>query len=84
MLGKVMPPGAWQNGLACTAVAGPMVEVPVEFASSSVGAGEHLPLALTVWAFVGAAIWIVQRWGGRSSMPASEPLALKRGLRSET
>ena len=84
MLGEIMPSKSWQSGLACTAVAGPMVEVPVEF--TSLGAGENLPLALTVWAFLGAAIWIVQRWGGGSARPPAEPepLPVTRGLRADT
>lgn len=83
MLGAIVRSKSWQSGLACTAVAGPMVEVPVEFASSA-SAGEHLPLALAVWAFLGAALWIVQRWGGRPAMPQPEPVGLKPALRSET
>lgn len=80
-------PSGWQGGLACTAMVGPMVDVPVDLAGSLSSSGS-LPLAVTVWMFIGVAIWIVQRWGrgSRAPVPASppDPVPFKRGLPADT
>ena len=63
---------AWQGSLACTVLIGPAVSARVDLVAS-VPAGESLPLALAVWLFAGAGIWLFRRWGGPARGSASGP-----------
>jgi hypothetical protein len=70
------------TGLAfCTAPVGVAGTAPVELAGFSLGS-EAIPLALVLWMFLGAGIWVFRRWGRAPGAPASDSAQPAAGVRA--